>query len=100
MDTPTLVESDVRRRIFADQALSKPKIKRGPGAEANRTLLGECTLNLLTFELSVLPLMLAPVSRLLRGRSRKGEGGGGLKKPHPGFVAKFKAKGHNVKTVW
>ena len=34
MDTPMLVESDVRLRIFAYQALSKPKIKRGPGAEA------------------------------------------------------------------
>ena len=34
MDTPKLVESDVTQCIFAYQALSKPKIKGGPGAEA------------------------------------------------------------------
>ena len=34
MDTPTLVQNDVTRCIFAHQALSKQKIKRGPGDEA------------------------------------------------------------------
>ena len=31
MDTPTLVQNDVTGRIFAYQALSKPKIKEGLG---------------------------------------------------------------------
>ena len=31
MDTPTLIRSDLTRRIFIHQALSKQKIKRGPG---------------------------------------------------------------------
>ena len=35
MDTLTLVQSDVKWRIFAHQALSKLKIKGGPGDEAN-----------------------------------------------------------------
>ena len=47
MDTPTLVQSDVTsRRIFAYQALSKTKIKRGFGDEARGWPLsgGDCTM--------------------------------------------------------